>query len=120
MWTRRYLAKAATRSPSIKIGAVFITGQMSALGCDFNRSTQHLISKYREEDVAYEAATEESPKWRLEALVLKHKNRICMAIKFSWSTLSVKKEMVEQTIPLVGVGIEGHSFRRQRQHRHHG
>ncbi len=31
---------------------------MSALGCDFNRSMQHLVSKYREEDVVYEAATE--------------------------------------------------------------
>ena len=31
---------------------------MSALGCDFNRSMQHLISNYREEDVEDEAATE--------------------------------------------------------------
>ncbi len=30
----------------------------SALGCDFNRSMQHLISDYREEDVENEAATE--------------------------------------------------------------
>ena len=27
--------------------------------CGFNRSMQHLISKYREEDVVYEAATED-------------------------------------------------------------
>jgi hypothetical protein len=32
---------------------------MSALGCDFNRSMQHLISNYREEDVENEAATED-------------------------------------------------------------
>ena len=32
---------------------------MSALGCDFNRSTQHLDSKYREGDVADEAETED-------------------------------------------------------------
>ncbi len=32
---------------------------MSALGCGFNWSTQHLISKYREEDVVHEAATED-------------------------------------------------------------
>ena len=31
---------------------------MSAIGCDFNRWTQHLISKYREEDVVDEAAVE--------------------------------------------------------------
>ena len=43
-----------------------------------------------------------------------------MAIESPWSTLSVKKEMVEKKIPLVGVGLEGHSFGRQRQHRHHG
>ena len=29
------------------------------LGCGFNRSTQHLISKYREEDVEYEVQTED-------------------------------------------------------------
>ena len=75
------------------------------------------IAKYgrldRREEVQWRP-TEESPKWRLEALVLKHKNRICMATIFSWFTLSVKKEMVEQIVPLVGVEIEGHSFRRQR------
>ncbi len=27
--------------------------------CDFNRSTQHLISKYKEEDVEYEVQTED-------------------------------------------------------------
>jgi len=31
---------------------------MAAMGCDFNRSMQHLISNYREEDVENEAATE--------------------------------------------------------------
>jgi hypothetical protein len=31
---------------------------MSAYGCDFNRSTQHLISDYREEDVVDEVQTE--------------------------------------------------------------
>ena len=30
----------------------------SAFNCDFNRSMQHLISDYREEDVENEAATE--------------------------------------------------------------
>ena len=32
---------------------------MAALGCDINRSMQHPISKYREEDVVDEAATQE-------------------------------------------------------------
>ena len=32
---------------------------MSAIGCDFNRSMQHLISHYREEDVENEAASED-------------------------------------------------------------
>ncbi len=32
---------------------------MSALGCGFNRSMQHLISNYREGDVENEAATED-------------------------------------------------------------
>ena len=32
---------------------------MSPVGCGFNRSTQHLISKYREEDVEYEVQTED-------------------------------------------------------------
>ncbi len=31
----------------------------SALGCDFNRSMQHLISHYREEDVEYEVPDED-------------------------------------------------------------
>ena len=35
------------------------SGQASALGCGFNWSTQHLISSCREEDVGYEATTEE-------------------------------------------------------------
>ena len=29
------------------------------MGCDFNRSTQHLISNYREDDVENEATTED-------------------------------------------------------------
>ncbi len=33
--------------------------RMAALGCDFNRSMQHLISNYREEDVENEATTED-------------------------------------------------------------
>ena len=37
----------------------FGAGDHPALACDFNRSTQHLISKYREEDVEYEVQTEE-------------------------------------------------------------
>jgi len=32
---------------------------VTALGCDFKWSTQHLISKYREEDVENEATTED-------------------------------------------------------------
>ena len=32
---------------------------MAACACDFNRSMQHLISNYREEDVAHEAATKD-------------------------------------------------------------
>ena len=33
--------------------------QMTALGCGFNRSMQHLISNDREEDVENEAATKD-------------------------------------------------------------
>ena len=75
--------------------------------------------------------TEELPKRRFEALILKgekprkwrskgvstrlsfeHAGSLdfpcicCMAIKSPWTTLSVKKEMVEQTVPLVGVGFK--------------
>ena len=32
---------------------------MTVLGCDFNRSMQHLNSNYREEDVENENATED-------------------------------------------------------------
>ena len=32
---------------------------MSLKGCDFNRSMQHLISTYREEDVENETETED-------------------------------------------------------------
>ena len=33
--------------------------RQAANGCDFNRSMQHLISNYREEDVENEAASED-------------------------------------------------------------
>ena len=38
--------------------AYWIAASLAAMGCDFNRSMQHLISNYREEDVENEAATE--------------------------------------------------------------
>jgi len=40
-----------------KSGWVFLIQRMTALGCDFNWSMQHLISNYREEDVENEATT---------------------------------------------------------------
>jgi hypothetical protein len=38
------------------------------LGCDFNRSTQHLISNYREEDVENEAKIEDILLRRTESI----------------------------------------------------
>jgi len=36
----------------------FVLVKRSAFGCGFKWSVQHLISKYREEDVVYEAKTQ--------------------------------------------------------------
>ena len=41
-------------SQAVQWSTSSLTPPWSAFGCDFNRSMQHLISKYREEDVADE------------------------------------------------------------------
>jgi len=41
--------------PSDRSGA----GAMTAVGCGFNWSMQHLVSNYREEDVEYEVSNED-------------------------------------------------------------
>jgi hypothetical protein len=44
----------------------------SALGCDFNRSMQHLISKYREEDVADEEIKPAKAAFRHQPKLIHH------------------------------------------------
>jgi len=57
---RFFLFKQSTPRPvPSQLPSAKVRRRMSALGCGFNQSTQHLISNYREEDVENEAATED-------------------------------------------------------------
>ena len=58
----KYLSVQMTALPS-KADIELESVGRAAYDCDFNRSMQHLVSKYREEDVVYEAATEKIFHW---------------------------------------------------------